>query len=71
MKWTICLIGALLLAMGITSLIWGLNTSEGFADRFMKQMAGKYPEEARKYIFSGVAMIVIGAGILWAALRKK
>lgn len=65
------LLGLLLLALGITSLIWGLDVSDTFADRFMKQMAGKYPKEARNYIFGGVALIAIGAGVLWTSFRKK
>ena len=67
------ILGLLLLVLGITFFIWGLNVSEGFADRFMKQMAGKYPEEAKQYIFGGVTMIVLGVGILATSFfrRKK
>lgn len=71
MTWFVRIIGALLLAIGITAFVWGLDVSDTFADRFLKQMAGKYPEEARNYIFGGVALIVIGAGILWFSFFRK
>ena len=63
--------GLLLLALGITSLVWGLDVSDTFADRFMKQMAGKYPKEERDYIFWGVTLIAIGAGVLWVSFSRK
>ena len=71
MQWIVRILGTLLLALGITSFIWGLDVSDTFADRFLKQMAGKYPEEARNYIFKGVALMVIGAGILIANFFRQ
>lgn len=65
------ILGFLLLVLGITFLIWGFNISEGFADRFMKQMAGKYPEETKRYIFGGVTMIVLGVGILATSFFRR
>jgi Mg2+ and Co2+ transporter CorA len=65
------ILGLLLLALGITFLIWGMNISEGFADRFMKQMAGKNPEDARHYIFGGITMMVLGAGILATSFFRR
>ena len=64
-------LGILLIAMGITFFIWGMNVSEGFEARFMKQMAGEYPEEARRYIFNGVIMTVLGASLLVTSFFKR
>ncbi len=66
-------VGLLLLALGIAFLVYGMNQSETFANRFLKEMAGTYPEETKRFIFWGVAMIAIGVGILFASFfrRKK
>lgn len=65
------ILGFVLLALGIAFLIWGMDMSETFANRFMKEMAGEYPEETKWYIFGGVAMIVVGLGILSAKFFKR
>ena len=67
------ILAIVLVALGITFLIWGLNESDTFANRFLKEMAGTYPDETRNYIFGGVAMIAIGAAILLTSIfrRKK
>lgn len=65
------ILGLVILALGITFLIMGLNASDTFADRFMKEMAGKYPEETKWYIFGGVTMIAVGLGIIGVNFFKK
>ncbi len=65
------ILGLLLLALGVTFLIWGLNESGTFANRFMKEMAGTYPKETKWYIFGGITMIVVGLGVLGASFRRK
>jgi uncharacterized protein YjeT (DUF2065 family) len=63
--------GLLLLALGITFLVWGMNERDTFANRFLKQMADKYPEETKNYIFGGITMIVVGTGILYVSFCKR
>lgn len=67
------ILGLLFLVLGIAFLVYGMNQSETFANRFLKEMAGTYPEETKKFIFGGIAMIVVGIGILCARFfrRKK
>lgn len=63
--------GVLLLVLGFTFLIWGINETDTFANRFLKQMANEYPEETKYYIFGGITMIVIGAGVLVTSFRRR
>ncbi len=65
------ILGVLILVLGITFLVWGINASDTFANRFMKEMAGKYPEETKWYIFGGITMIVVGAGVLGVSIFRK
>ncbi len=57
-------VGLVLLVLGITFLVWGMNESGTFANRVVKEVAGQYPEETKWYIFGGITMIVVGVGIL-------
>ena len=63
--------GLLLLALGITFLIWGIGETDTFANRFLKQMANKYPEETKQYIFGGIALVIVGAGIVIQSFFRK
>jgi len=65
------ILGLVLLALGITFLVWGMNETHTFANRFLKEMAGKYPEETKWYIFGGITMIVVGVGILGASFFRR
>ena len=71
MNAVIRLLAALLLVLGLTFFIWGMNASETFANRFMKEMAGEYPSETKWYIFGGITMIVVGIGMLIANFFRK
>ena len=65
------IVGLLLLALGITFLVWGMSETDTFANRFLKQMANEYPEETKHYIFGGITMIVVGVGILVASFFRR
>lgn len=65
------ILGLLLLVLGITFLIWGINETDTFSNRFLKEMANVYPEETKRYIFGGITMIVVGAGVLVASFFRK
>ena len=65
------ILGLLLLALGIAFLVWGINETNTFSNRFLKEMANVYPEETKRYIFGGIAMIVIGVGTLVASFFRK
>lgn len=65
------ILGLLSIALGITFLVWGMNETHTFANRFLKEMAGKYTEETKWYIFGGITMIVVGVGILAASYKRK
>lgn len=65
------ILGLLLLALGIAFLIWGINETQTFSNRFLKEMANIYPDETKYYIFGGISMIVVGAGVLLASFFRK
>ena len=71
MNFFVRILGLLLLALGITLLVWGMNETDTFANRFLKEMANEYPQETKRYIFGGIAMIVVGIGILVASFFRK
>jgi hypothetical protein len=50
-----------------------MDLSDSFSNRFMKEMAGTYPVETKRYFFGGIVMAVVGAGILTSGYfrRKK
>jgi drug/metabolite transporter (DMT)-like permease len=67
------ILGLLLLILGIVFIYLGVDLSESFSNRFMKEMAGTYPDETKRYFLWGIVMAVVGAGILAASYfrRKK
>lgn len=64
-------LGLVLLGLGIAFLIWGMNESDALANRFMREMSGKYPEETKRYIMGGITLIIVGVGILCADFFRK
>ena len=71
MKAAIRIAGFLLIALGVTFLVWGIDQTDTFANRFLKEMANDYSDETKQYIFGGVAMIVVGAGNLVTSFFRK
>lgn len=65
------ILGVVLVALGITFLFLGIDESGTFANRFLKEMAGKYPDETKWHIFGGIVMIVVGLGILSKSFFRK
>ena len=65
------ILGLVILVLGITFLVWGMNETDTFANRFLKEMGNKYPEETKQYIFGGITMIVVGAGILVTSFFRR
>ena len=65
------LAGFALLVFGGFCLYWGLDLSDTFSNRFMKEMAGEYPDETKQYIFGGLALIVVGIACLVMGFRRK
>ncbi len=63
--------GLILLVFGITFLFWGFDLSQSFSNRFMREMAGEYPEQTKKYIFGGIAMLVVGIGCLVYSFKRR
>lgn len=64
------ILGLLFLALGITFVYWGMDLSDTFSNRFMKEMAGRYPDETKNYFLWGISMIVVGAGLLAASFFR-
>lgn len=63
--------GLALVVLGAVFLFWGLDLSHSFSNRFMKEMAGDYPEETKKYVFGGIGMIIVGLGCLFYSFKRN
>lgn len=72
MRFFLRIVAFIALIVGITFLFWGLSMTDTFANRFMKEMAGEYLDETKRYIFGGIILIAISSGyLLFSFFRKK
>ncbi len=71
MRFFLKIVAFAVLIVGITFLVWGLNMTDTFANRFMKEMAGKYPDETKRYIFGGIILIALSLGYLFFSFFRK
>jgi uncharacterized protein DUF3185 len=56
--------GFILLAIGVTLLIFGLNASDSPADKLSDAVTGKYTDETMWYIVGGIAAAVAGGALV-------
>lgn len=63
--------GVALVVLGVVFLFWGFDLSHSFSNRFMKEMAGDYPEETKRYIFGGIGMIIAGLGCFLYSFKRR
>jgi hypothetical protein len=65
-------IALVLLAVGITLLVFGYNASESFTEGVREELTGRYSDSTMNYIIGGIASTVAGVGmLLWSATHKK
>jgi hypothetical protein len=63
--------GLILLAVGITLFIFGLNATHAIADSVEKSFTGRYTDKTMWYIVGGLALALTGAGLASFGVRRS
>ena len=64
------IIGLVLLAVGVTLLIFGYNASQSVGEQIVEGVTGRFTRETMMYLIGGVAAIVGGGALaLWGGRR--
>jgi uncharacterized membrane protein len=65
------IIGIVLTVIGIILFIIGMNSSESFSDQFSEFFRGRFTESTTWYILGGIALTLLGLGMLVVPWRGK
>lgn len=72
MRWMARIIAFVILIVGISILVMGLDMADTVSNKFLKEMSGDYPAKTKWYIFGGVAAIAISFGyLIYSFIRKS
>jgi uncharacterized protein (DUF697 family) len=64
------IIGLVLLAVGVTLLIFGYNASQSVGEQIVEGVTGRFTQQTMMYLIGGIAAIVGGAGLaIWGGRR--
>jgi len=64
------IIGLVLLAVGVTLLVFGYNASQTVGEQVVEGFTGRFTNQTMAYLIGGVAAIVGGAALaLWGGRR--
>jgi hypothetical protein len=64
------IIGLILLAVGVTLLIFGYNASQSVGERIVEGVTGHFSNQTMWYLIGGVAAVVGGLGLsVWGGGR--
>ena len=63
--------GIALLAIGITLLVIGLNSSHSMADQLSNTFTGRFTDNTTWYIVGGLVTGITGAWILFVPHKKR
>ena len=64
------ILGLVVLAVGVTLLIFGFNASQSVGERIVEGFTGRFTNQTMWYFIGGVAAIVGGAAmVLWGRRR--
>jgi len=64
------IIGLVLLAVGVTLLIFGYNASQSVGEQIVEGVTGRFTQQTMMYLIGGIAAIVGGAALaLWGGRR--
>ncbi len=64
------IIGLILLAVGVTLLIFGYNASQSVGERIVEGFTGHFTNQTMWYLIGGVAAVVGGLGLsVWGGGR--
>ncbi len=60
------IVGLVLLAVGVTLLVFGYNASQSVGERIVEGFTGRFTDQTMWYLIGGIAAIVGGAALtLW------
>jgi len=64
------IIGLVLLAVGVTLLVFGYNASQSVGEQIVEGVTGRFTQQTMMYLIGGIAAIVGGAALaLWGGRR--
>jgi len=64
------IIGLVLLAVGVTLLIFGYNASQSVGEQIVEGVTGRFTQQTMMYVIGGIAAIVGGAAMaFWGGRR--
>jgi len=64
------IIGLVLLAVGVTLLIFGYNASQSVGEQIVEGVTGRFTQQTMMYVIGGIAAIVGGAALaFWGGRR--
>ena len=64
------IIGLVLVAVGVTLLIFGYNASQTVGEQIVEGFTGRFTNQTMAYVIGGIAAIVGGAALaLWGGRR--
>ena len=66
------IIGLVLLAVGVTLLIFGYNASQSVSEQIVEGFTGRFTQQTMAYLIGGIAALVGGAALaLWGGRRTS
>lgn len=64
------IIGLVLLAVGVTLLVFGYNASQSVGEQVVEGLTGRFTNQTMAYLVGGIAAIVGGAALaVWGGRR--
>ena len=66
------IIGLVLLAVGVTLLIFAYNASQSLSEQIVEGFTGRFTNQTMAYLIGGIAAIVCGAALaIWGGRRAS
>jgi hypothetical protein len=72
MRILIRVFGLIAFSLGVVLLLFGINSSQVFFERFLEKLTGRYSEETMWYLIGGITSIIVGAALaIFGGVFKK
>jgi uncharacterized protein DUF3185 len=66
------IVGLVLLAVGVTLLIFGYNASQSVGEQIVEGFTGRFTNQTMAYLIGGIAAIVGGAALtIWGGRLRQ
>ncbi|MGE5610908.1 MAG: DUF3185 family protein [Bacillota bacterium] len=66
-----CILGTVLLVVGIILLIIGMNASHSVSDQVSQTFTGRFTQATTWYIISGTALALLGLLLVLFGVRRR